>query len=69
MRLLSKLWLPIHNALAGYASIPTSFIGAAIEPTMAKEIFEQLENGTLANAANLTKNNQLIEYCNWLIEL
>ncbi len=54
---------------AGYASIPTSFIGAAIEPTMAKEIFEQLENGTLANAANLTKNNQLIEYCNWLIEL
>jgi len=54
---------------AGYPEMKTSFIGAAIEPSMAKEIYEQLKNGTLSNASNLTKNNQLIEYCNWLIEL
>lgn len=54
---------------AGYPTIMTSFIGAAIERSMAEEIYTQLEDGTLTNAANLTKNNQLIEYCNWLIEL
>ena len=56
-------------AEAGYPDIKTSFVGAAIELAMAKEIFAQLESGTLANAANLTNNNQLIEYCSWLIEL
>lgn len=54
---------------AGYPTMKTSFIGAAIEHSMAVEIFDQLENGTLTNASNLTNNNQLIEYCNWLIEL
>lgn len=56
-------------AAAGYPEIMTSFIGAAIERSMAEEIFEQLETGLLTNATNLTNNNQLIEYCNWLIEL
>jgi type II restriction enzyme len=32
----------------------TSFIAAAIEKKMASEIFAQLQNGTLSNAANLT---------------
>lgn len=53
---------------AGY-EVQTSFVGAAIEAAMAQEIFSQLESGTLANAANLTDENQLVEYCNWLISL
>lgn len=54
---------------AGYPQMMTSFVGAAIERAMAEEIYAQLESGTLTNATNLTNNNQLIEYCNWLIEL
>lgn len=56
-------------AEAGFPKIMTSFVGAAIEGAMAEEIYEQLKIGTLTNATNLTNNNQLIEYCNWLIEL
>lgn len=56
-------------AQAGYSAVKTSFVGAAIERSMAKEIFDQLQCGTLSNASNLTNHNQLIEYCNWLIEL
>lgn len=56
-------------AEAGYSQIKTSFVSAAIEKAMAEEIYKQLESGTLTNATNLTNNNQLIEYCNWLIEL
>lgn len=56
-------------ANAGYPAMMTSFIGAAIERSMAEEIFDQLENGTLTNASNLTNTNQLIAYCNWLIDL
>ncbi len=51
------------------ASILTSFVGAAIEKAMAVEIYEQLINGTMTNAANLTDTNQLVEYCNWLLDL
>ena len=47
----------------------TFFIGAAIEKSMAKEIFHQLENRTLTNAANLTNEKQLISICKWLIQL
>ena len=54
---------------AGYPDMKTSFIGAAIERSMAEEIYGQLEDGTLTNASNLTNNNQLVAYCNWLIEL
>lgn len=56
-------------ASAGYPDIKTSFVGAAIENAMAGEIFGQLQDGVLSNAANLTDTNQLIEYCNWLIQL
>lgn len=53
---------------AGY-QIQTSFVGAAIEDAMAQEIYEQLVSGTMTNAANLTSNEQLVEYCNWVINI
>ena len=49
--------------------IETSFIAAAIEKKMASEIFAQLQNKTLSNAANLTIDEQLVSYCDWLIKL
>lgn len=49
--------------------ILTSFVGAAIEKSMAEEIFMQLKTGKLTNAANLTDYSQLTDFCNWLIEL
>jgi len=47
----------------------TSFIAAAIEKKMAMEIFEQLKNETLSNAANLTVDTQVVHYCKWLMEV
>lgn len=44
----------------------TFFVGAAIVADMAAEIWGQLENETLTNAANLIKENQIISLCNWL---
>lgn len=49
--------------------IKTSFVGAAIERAMAGEIYSQLINGTITNGANLTDTNQLVEYCNWLLDI
>jgi len=49
--------------------IKTIFIGAAIENAMAVEIFNQLTDEELNNAANLTNENQLAEICNWIISL
>ena len=37
----------------------TSFIAAAIEKKMATEIYNQLSEGILSNAANLTVDKQL----------
>lgn len=54
---------------AGYPGIKTSFIGAAIANAMAGEIYDQLQDEVLSNAANLTDVNQLVEYCNWIIQL
>ncbi len=50
-------------------SIQTSFVGAAIEKSMAGEIYEQLTDGTLSNASNLHDVNQLNEYCNWVVSI
>lgn len=50
-------------------SVLTSFIAAAIEVKMAKEIWDQLEGGILSNAANITVDQQLTMYCDWLINL
>lgn len=46
-----------------------AFIGAAIEKAMAAEIFVQLQNGDLDNAANLTNENQISSLCDWLVNL
>jgi type II restriction enzyme len=45
------------------------FIGAAIESSMAEEIFEHLKNGTLTHAANLTSEKQLKDLADWLTSL
>ena len=58
----------IRTAFSAY-NIKTSFIGAAIEKNMANEIFSQLESGVLTNAANLTYNEHLTNYCEWLVNL
>ncbi|KAF5029368.1 Type-2 restriction enzyme BsoBI [anaerobic digester metagenome] len=47
----------------------TFFIGAAIENSMASEIFKQLQTGSMTNAANLTNDEQLTEICNWVVHL
>jgi type II restriction enzyme len=49
--------------------IETSFVAAAIEKKMAMEIFAQLQSKTLSNAANLTVEAQLVNYCDWLLKL
>ena len=49
--------------------IKTSFIAAAIEKKMASEVFAQLQSKTLSNAANLTIDEQLVSYCDWLLKL
>lgn len=47
----------------------TFFVGAAIEKSMASEIFHQLETKILTNAANLTYEEQLVSLCEWLIHM
>lgn len=45
------------------------FVGAAIEASMANEIFKQLENGKLTHAANLNENEQVDDLVDWLLSL
>lgn len=45
------------------------FIGSAIESKMASEIWDQLQNDILANAANLNDDNQLASLSHWLCSL
>jgi hypothetical protein len=45
------------------------FVGAAIENSMAEEIWHQLEDRTLTNAANLTNADQVASLCGWLCSL
>jgi type II restriction enzyme len=47
----------------------TFFVGAAIENSMASEIFKQLRSGALNNAANLTNDEQLSSICGWMVNL
>lgn len=56
-------------AAVGFPKVKTSFIASAVERAMAEEIFSQLQDKTLTNAANLTKDDQLAEFCNWLLDL
>ena len=50
-------------------NLATFFIGAAIVPNMADEIWAQLQDGTLSSAANLTDEMQLAGICRWLVGL
>lgn len=60
----------IRTGFQNSSSVPfTFFVGAAIETEMAKEIFNRLKRGILANAANLTNDKQLVDLCEWLIDL
>ncbi len=60
----------IHDAFAKLKLKPhTFFIGAAIEPKMASEIWALLENGVLENAANLTDDTQIASITRWLCSL
>jgi hypothetical protein len=62
--------LRIRNAFSALGLAPASvFIGAAIVNSMADEIWTQLEDGTLTNAANLTSDAQLAAICGWMISL
>ena len=63
----------LHRIRTGFAKKSlnpfTFFIGAAIEKSMAEEIFYQLETNVLTNAANLTDHAQVLSLCKWLIHL
>jgi Restriction endonuclease BsobI len=58
-----------ESALLFNNQLPLIFVGAAIEAAMAVEIFAQYQNGTLANCANLTNDEQLASACEWLVSL
>jgi len=47
----------------------TFFIGAAIEKKMATELWEELHQGTMTNAANLNNDMQLASISRWLCDL
>lgn len=60
----------IRKAFSDQRCLPhTFFVGAAIENSMAEEIWHQLEDGTLSNAANLTDADQVASLCGWLCSL
>jgi type II restriction enzyme len=45
------------------------FVGAAIEPRMAQEIYDDLQSGLLTHAANLTVPEQVEDLAAWLVAL
>ncbi len=47
----------------------TFFIGAAIERRMAGEIWQQLQDRTLSNGANLNEDGQVASISRWLCTL
>ena len=55
--------------IAAQTSPHNFFIGAAIEKSMAREIWMQLEEGSLGNAANLTNDRQVTSISHWLCSL
>ena len=60
----------ITKAFGKYDIVPsTFFIAAAIQASMAEEIWLQLQNKILSNAANLTQSDQVASLCSWLIQL
>lgn len=65
-------WKTARTALdrirSHFKKVYVAFVGAAIEKAMAEEIFNQLQNGTLDYAANMTNGNQLAAFCGWLVD-
>ncbi len=60
----------IQKAFAALGLAPrTFFIGAAIEKRMADENWNQLKEGTLDNAANLTNDAHMASLSRWLCNL
>ncbi len=60
----------IRTAFASHNLSPDLFfIGAVIVDSMAAEIWNQLEDRTLENAANLTNPDQVASLSNWLVDL
>lgn len=60
----------IRRSFDALQSLPQLFfIGNAIEASMAGEIWNQLESGGLANAANLTDDRQTVSLVSWLCRL
>jgi hypothetical protein len=60
----------IREAFARVGHSPlTFFVGSAVARRMAGEIWSQLENGTLNNAANLNEENQVASISRWLCSL
>lgn len=60
----------IRRAFAKLGITPqTFFVGAAVEKKMADEIWHQLEEGELSNAANLNDENQVASLARWLTSL
>lgn len=60
----------IRSAFSEFKLNPnTFFVGAAIEKSMAQEIYSQLESKSLTNAANLTVDEQLISICDWICSI
>ncbi|MDA7917376.1 hypothetical protein N9Z15_05765 [Akkermansiaceae bacterium] len=47
--------------------VSTLFIGAAIEAAMAEEIYNQCVEGKMTICANLTKDPQFLELCDWIV--
>ena len=60
----------IHKAFFKARHSPhTFFVGAAVEKKMADEIWNQLKDGTLSNAANLNEEKQIASISSWLCTL
>ena len=52
---------------SSFKKVYIAFVGGAIEKAMADEIYNQLQNGLLDYAANLTNDHQLSSFCDWLV--
>jgi len=60
----------IREAFAKKKLYPAIFyVGAAIKEKMASEIWAQLEDGRLTNAANLSDETHVVSLCRWLYDL
>lgn len=65
-------WKTARGALErireAYKKAYVIYAGAAIEKSMSKEIFTQLQTGQLDYAANITNADQLAALCAWVVE-